>query len=293
MKLIKAIGLAAATAVGLTLAVNAAGTAKHAPEMPWSFQGIFGKYDKAAVQRGFQVYKEVCSACHALDYFRFRNLADVGFSVAQVKAIAAEFEVPGDLDEFGEPTMRTALPQDGYPRTIANDVAAVATFGALPPDLSLLVKARHGGADYIYALLNGYASEDADENNKYANPYFKGGVISMAPPIYDGSVDYKNVSEGEGADGRGVAVDGDAGGQGAIPHFPTSVNESRAQYAHDIVQFLAWVAEPTLEQRKSSGFAVILFLIIMTGLLYLSKKKVWKNVKDGAIVVSKDEYKGH
>ncbi len=256
LKLI-ALGLGL-TAAGLTFAQSAfaAGDAPAAPSRSWSFDGFFGTYDRAALQRGFQVYKEVCAACHSLHYVAYRNLGDrggPGFSEAEVKAIAASVEVAGDLDDAGEPTTRPGLPSDKFKSPFANDKAArAANNGALPPDLSLMAKARANGPNYLHALLTGYADPPAGfalgQGMSY-NTYFPGHQIAMAPPLSADVVTY--------SDGTKATVE---------------------QMAADVTHFLMWTAEPKLEDRKRIGFQVIIFLIVATGVFYAVKRKVWADL---------------
>lgn len=254
----------AAVAVGLTVCANAAGDAKPLKEVHWSFNGPFGGFDMAAAQRGFQVYKEVCASCHAMEYFRFRNLADLGYPEEQIKAIAAEYTVAGDPDDAGDPTERNALPKDPWPSPFANDNAARASNGgALPPDLSLIVKARHHGADYLYSLLTGYdevAPADVSLGaGQYYNPWFAGGAIGMPAPLSDDLVEYQ--------DGTPATVD---------------------QMARDVTMFLTFVAEPNLPTRHLMGVRVMVFLSILTILFYLSMKRIWKPVKAGRNLMEED-----
>jgi len=253
---------AAAVATGLSTAVAghaaAAGGEVELPHQSWSFSGVFGHFDDKQLQRGFQVYQQVCSACHAVDYLYYRDLLDLGYSEDHVKGIAAAATVPGDLDEFGEPTERPAIPADRFAKPFPNDVAAAASNGgAVPPDLSLLSKARAGGADHIYGVLVGYRDEvpadKADEISltatQYYNEYYPGHVISMAPPLFEGAVEYQ--------DGTPATVE---------------------QMAKDVSAFLTWAAEPTMEERKRTGIKVILFLIVMTAVFYAVKRKIWSDV---------------
>lgn len=241
------------------LAGGAAGAAEDArapKKVDWSFSGPFGRYDKAELQRGFQIYKEVCASCHSLRLVAFRNLADLGFSEAEVKAIAAGYEVEDGPNDDGEMYMRPARPSDRFPSPFANiQEARLANNGAAPPDLSLMAKARMGGADYIFSLLTGY--EEAPAHVQLAsgmnyNPYFAGGQIAMAPPLSDDIVTY--------ADGTPATVE---------------------QMAHDVTAFLMWAAEPKLEDRTSLGFRVMIFLVILSVLLYFVNRKVWAPVKRG------------
>lgn len=252
MKFVKNIAITLGLVVATATAAGAAGAAKHPLQVDWSFEGPFGKFDRASAQRGWQVYKQVCSSCHSLKYFRFRNLADIGYSEDMIKAFAAEYEVAGEPDEFGDATTRSALPQDVFPSPFANENAARASNGgALPPDLSLMTKARHDGANYIYSLMVGY-DDTPPTDGKYHNPYFKGGLISMAPPLSEGIIDYE--------DGTAATAD---------------------QMAKDVTHFLMYVAEPSLEARHQMGIRVIIFLSILVVLLYFSMKKIWKPVKEG------------
>jgi ubiquinol-cytochrome c reductase cytochrome c1 subunit len=233
--------------------VRAAGGGIELPEQNWSFGGVFGTFNRGELQRGFQVYKEVCAGCHSLDYISFRNLSDLGFNQLEVKAIAAEYEVEDGPDNDGEMFNRAALPADRIPAPFANDNAARASNGgALPPDLSLMVDARPGGANYLYALLTGYGDAPSDitvAEGMYFNAYFPGHQIAMPSPLSDDGVEY--------ADGTSASV---------------------AQQARDISAFLAWTTEPNMEQRKRIGVMAFLFLLVMTGLLYASMRKIWANV---------------
>lgn len=248
------LAVAAACVALLTAGPSMAAGDVEAPKSPgFSFQGPFGTYDRGELQRGFQVYQEVCSACHSLKYFAFRNLRSIGFDEAQAKAIAAQYEVMGGPDEEGEMFERPAVLSDFIPAPFANDNAArAANNGSLPPDLSLIVKARAGGEDYVYSLLTGYADPPADvelgEGMDY-NPYFSGGQIAMPPPLLEDGVEY--------ADGTKASVD---------------------QMARDVTTFLTWAAEPDMEARKRMGIKVMVFLVLMTVLLYMVKRKVWRDV---------------
>jgi len=261
MKLSRNIALAfvAVTAgISITGSALSAEAGKHPLQQQWSFNGPLGKYDQAALQRGWQVYQQVCAACHSLKYFRFRNLSDMGYDASMIKAFAKEYEVAGEPDDYGDETVRAALPQDAFPSPFANDNAARASNnGALPPDLSLIVKARHDGANYVYSLLTGYndapAGFEVSDGMTY-NAYFKGAQIAMASPLSADAIEYEDNS-------------------------PATVE----RMASDVVQFLNFVAEPKLEERKHMGVNVLLFLLAMTIVFYLSMKKIWKPVKEGKI----------
>ena len=254
-------GLAAAImVVGLSAAVsapaNAAGDAKHPAEMNWQFDGLFGTYDRNALRRGFQVYKEVCASCHSLNQIAFRNLSQEGgpeFSEAEVKAIAKEYLVEDGPDDYGDMFERDALPRDKFPSPYPNENAArAANGGAYPPDLSLITKARGGGADYIHALLSGY--EEAPEGVEiraglYYNPYMAGGKIAMPVPLLEELVEY--------SDGTEATVE---------------------QMSMDVTHFLNWTAEPELEERKRMGFMVLIYLTIIAGLMFFSMRKIWADL---------------
>jgi ubiquinol-cytochrome c reductase cytochrome c1 subunit len=231
----------------------------HISKQDWSFDGIFGLFDDAQLQRGLQVYREVCAGCHGLKYIAFRNLADLQYDEEQIKAIASEAIIVDGPDDEGEMFEREGRPSDYFPSPFANDKAAAASNnGAVPPDLSLMAKARVGGADYIHALLTGYEEPPADleilEGSNY-NPYFPGGQIAMAPPLFDDAVEY--------ADGTEASLD---------------------QMSRDVTAFLMWTAEPMLENRKEAGIWVLLFFLFVTGVTYASKQKIWADLHkdDGA-----------
>jgi ubiquinol-cytochrome c reductase cytochrome c1 subunit len=241
-------------------------------EQSWSFAGVFGKYDKAQLQRGLKVYKEVCSACHSMKRVAFRNLEDLGYTEAQIKAFAGEYEVQDGPNADGEMFTRKAVASDYFPSPFPNvEAAAAANGGAAPPDFSLLAKARgvergfpqflydmiplvggyqEGGPDYIHALITGYQEPPAGvqvAEGTHFNPHFAGGIaLKMAPPISDDQVTYD--------DGTPTKLD---------------------QYATDVAAFMMWAAEPKLEERKRTGFMVMLFLLALTGLVYLTKRAVY------------------
>ncbi len=231
-------------------------------DVTWSFDGPFGKYDRASLQRGYQVYKEVCSACHSLNRIAFRNLADKGgpgFTAAEVKALAAGTMVPAEpndegktYDDSGTRLTRAGLPSDYFPAPFENDKAArSANAGGLPPDLSVIVKARDGHSNYVYSILTGFIDPPAGftmGENLYYNPYFAGHQIAMPPPLKDAKVDY--------ADGT---------------------KATQEQMAHDVVTFLTWAAEPKMEERKELGFEVMIFLFFLTTLLFLAYRHLWRD----------------
>jgi len=251
------------------LALNAAASsqtstdARPPKKVDFSFEGPFGAYDRGALQRGFQVYKEVCSACHSLNRVAFHNLAEPGgpgFTDAQAKAIAAGYKIPAEpndkgelFDSGGNRLTRAGTVADHFPPPFPNEQAArTANNGALPPDLSLIIKARAGGPNYVYSILTGFREKPPGWfkvlPGKYYNPYFAGWNISMPPPLTDGSVTF--------ADGTSSKVE---------------------QEAHDVVTFLSWTSEPKMEERKRLGFGVMAFLIIFIGLLFLSYRRVWRD----------------
>jgi ubiquinol-cytochrome c reductase cytochrome c1 subunit len=248
--------LSTAGAAALVLAASAFGASAQIPEAPepihvaWPHDGPFGTFDRAAAQRGFQVYREVCSACHSLDYVAFRNLTALGFSEEQVAAVAAEYTVTDGPDDTGEMFERPARPADPIPPPYPNPEAArAANGGALQPELSLITKARAGGSDYVYSLMVGYQEPPADEPAReglYYNAHFPGHWIAMPPPLSDGLISY--------TDGTAASV---------------------PQMAQDVATFLTCAGEPTLEQRKQTGLKVMLFLIVFTGLSYATMRKVW------------------
>ena len=232
---------------------NAAGEAVDLLHKDWSHDGVFGAFDRAAAQRGLQVYREVCSVCHGLQFVAFRNFADLGFSEDEVKALAAEYEIEDGPDDEGEMFMRPGRPSDMYPSPYPNENAArAANGGAYPPDLSLMAKARANGTNYVYSLLQGYGEPPADfdlSDGMNYNAYFPGHQIAMAQPLYEESVEY--------ADGVPATLE---------------------QHASDVSVFLTWAAEPKLEERKGTGLKVMMFLLILTGLFYATKRKIWSDV---------------
>ena len=248
-----ATATAAVFAVSLAGSVHAAGEKPEPPDQNWSFNGIFGTFDRGELQRGFQVYKTVCAACHSLRLIDFRHLAGIGYKENQIKAIAETYEVTDGPNDEGEMFQRPGRPADQFPSPFPNEQAArAANGGAYPPDLSLIIKARAGGADYLHALLTGYSEPPAGfemQPGMNYNTYFSGHQIAMAAPLTDEAVEY--------ADGT----------------TPTM-----AQHARDVTAFLAWTAEPELEDRKRMGIKVILFLIVFTAMLYALKRAIWRDL---------------
>ena len=240
------------------------------PPVSWSFTGVFGHYDTAQLQRGYQVYKEVCSNCHSMKLVAFRNLEDLGYSAGQVKALAATYQVDDGPNDAGEMYKRPGRPSDYFPSPFANEQAGAAAYGKNPPDMSDLAKARGWergfpwfvfdfftqteeaeGPTYIHAVLNGYTKED---DPKY-NIYMPNHKIAMPKPLNDGQVSY--------TDGSPQTLD---------------------QYSKDVSAFLMWAAEPKLEQRKSMGLRVMIFLIVFATLLFFIKKRIWANVGGDVVV---------
>jgi ubiquinol-cytochrome c reductase cytochrome c1 subunit len=238
------------------------------PARDWSFAGPFGSFDRAALQRGFQVYREVCAGCHAMKQLYYRNLAALGYNQDEIKAFAATVEVTDGPNDEGEMFQRPGKPFDRFKSPFPNDNAArAANNGALPPDLSVITKARPHGIDYVYALMTSYREKPPeefwkDENGKalppekrkipdgsFYNAAFGGGLTAMLPPLAEDGIEYK--------DGTKATV---------------------AQMAEDVTTFLVWAAEPEMEERKSLGFKVMLFLIVLSGLLYGAKRKIWSDV---------------
>ncbi len=232
----------------------AAGNAEHPKQLDWSFNGIFGTVDRQSAQRGYQVYKEVCASCHAMKYISFRNLTGIGFSEAETKALAAEIQVKDGPDESGDMYDRPGMASDRFPAPFANEQAARASNGgAYPVDLSLIVKARHDGANYVHAILTGYQDAPAGfeiAEGQHYNAYFPGHKIGMPKPLSDGQVTY--------ADGTNATVD---------------------QMSRDVVNFLQYAAEPEMESRKRMGIKVLLFLTVMTGLFIVAKARTWSKIK--------------
>lgn len=287
--MIKTTSILGALAMAILMAVAPASAQSHAtPEITkeaWSFAGVFGTYDRNQLQRGFQVFREVCANCHSARLLAFRNLQEPGgpeFSEAQVKALAAEYEIADAEVESG---VRPGVAADRWPGTGQSDADLIGAFGIVPPDFSVIAKARNtsqpfpwwilnyftpyaeGGPDYIHALLTGYHDEvppgatDAEgkpfelPEGKYYNDFFPGHSIGMAPPLSDGVVTYAEAENGSAV--------------------PLTVE----QYSRDVAAFLMWVAEPHLVDRKETGLKVIIFLILFAGLMYAVKRRLWSGVE--------------
>lgn len=274
--------IAAATTLALAAGVAfAAGQAEHPHDEPFSFDSPFGTYDMASVQRGFAVYNQVCAACHSMNYLSYRHLGEEGGPFAlymvrdhatgeeaphigkpahggtfvpvtdnpYVRSIASAVQIPDTDPNDGSQIERPGRISDHFRRPFPNEAAARASNGgAYPPDLSVITSARHGGADYIYALLSGYTGETSPAGTQWVNPYFPGQLISMPPPLVEGAVTFED------------------GTEATVP-----------QMARDVTTFLQWAADPHMETRKKTGFVALIFLAILAGLLYLSYKAVWRN----------------
>jgi len=233
--------------------VLASGSGNDLPKHNWSFKGLTGTFDKSAVQRGFKVYREVCSGCHSMSLLYYRDLIDIGFSNEEVKAIAAEYTVIDGPNDEGEMFERPARPSDRFVPPFSNkQEARVSNNGSYPPDLSVITKARKRGPDYIFNLLLGYTEPPADfelGEGMYYNKWKEGHQIAMAQPLDEGYVDY------------------DDGTENTLP-----------QLAEDITTFLVWSAEPELEERKKLGIKVILFFIVLGSIVFIVKNRLWREI---------------
>ena len=244
----------------LLINVNYAKSAENSVELlkvDWSFKSFFGKFDRASLQRGYQVYNEVCASCHSAKYLSYRNLTEKGgpeFSEAEAKAIASNFEVMDGPDSTGEMFTRPARLSDKFVMPYTNEEEAKSVNGgAYPPDMSVLVKARKDGANYIYSLLLGYEDPPTDiklDDGVYYNKYMYGNKIKMSAPLSDNLIEYSDGTEA-----------------------------TTEQMSKDVVNFLMWAAEPHLEQRHKFGFRVILYLVILSVLVYFSMKKIWSRIE--------------
>ena len=237
----------------VSFSVHSEETNKNYVKTNWSFKGIFGVFDRASLQRGYQVYQEVCSGCHSAQHLSYRNLSEKGgpeFSVEEAKAIAAQFEVEDGPNSDGEMFTRLGRLSDKFVKPYPNvEASTAANGGAYPPDMSVLAKARKGGADYIYSLLLGYEEAPTGfelDEGVYYNKYMSGNRIKMLAPLSDGLVEYSDGTQ-----------------------------STTAQMAKDVTTFLVWAAEPHLESQHRMGFKVIIYLIILLTLVYMSKQKVW------------------
>jgi len=252
--MMKKTSIIAALAAALIAGTAHAATAPKPPAQEWGFHGPFGTFDRGALQRGFQVFKEVCNACHGLDMIAYRNLREIGFTPEQVEEIASEYEIEDINPDDGERFFREAIAADRFNNPFPNKFAAQAANGsAYPPDLSLITKARIGGPDYLYGLLVGYKDEAPEGfellDGLYYNDYFPGHQIAMAPPLFDEAVEY--------ADGTEPTVE---------------------QLSRDLVEFLHWAAQPELEERKRLGIKVLIFTIVLTAMMYALKRKIWADL---------------
>lgn len=254
-KSVKKSFLAAVSLITLSMGTQAfANSEVKLKKIDWQFDGVFGTVDKVSAQRGYQVYKEVCAACHSMNRIAFRNLTELGFSPAEVKSLAASYKVKDGPNDSGDMFERDGLPSDYFVAPFPNEQAAGAGFnGKAPPDLSLIIKARHDGANYVYSLLTGYGQTPPEHyapiEGTHYNPYFPGGNILMPAPLSDGQVGY--------ADGTKASVD---------------------QMSKDVVTFLQWAAEPEMESRKEMGIKVLIYLAIFTGFMYVAKRNLWKKL---------------
>ncbi|XP_071503067.1 cytochrome c1, heme protein, mitochondrial-like [Diadema antillarum] len=252
------LGTLAAGSAGLVTAlhmsVNAEEIDIHPPHLHWPHNGIFSTFDHASLRRGYQVYKEVCSACHSMQYLAFRNLVGVTHTEAEAKAIAEEYQIVDGPDEEGEMFERPGKLSDYFPNPYPNDEAArAANAGALPPDMSYVCLARHGNEDYIFALLTGYCDPPAGveiREGLYFNPYFPGQAIGMAPPIYNEIIEYED-----------------------------GTPASMGQIAKDVSTFLRWASEPEHDQRKRMGLKALLILSLLLGVSYYTKRHKWSVLK--------------
>ena len=252
-RIILTIFISIITTLSLADSQHSHGTNTSYLKTDWSFKGIFGTFDRASLQRGYQVYQEVCSGCHSVQHLSYRNLSEKGgpeFSVEEAKAIAAQFEVEDGPNSDGEMFMRPARLSDKFVKPYPNvEASTAANGGAYPPDMSVLAKARAGGADYIYSLLLGYEEPPADfelDDGVYYNKYMPGNKIKMSAPIMDGLVEYSD-----------------------------GTNATTEQMSKDVTAFLVWASEPHLEAQHRMGFKTIIYLIVLLTLVYMSKQKVW------------------
>ena len=292
----------ALASLAVTGAFAAGGKAKHNKEIDWHFNGVTGKYDPDALQRGFQVYRQVCASCHSLDLVSFRNLGQKGgpYYLEEcpkgvpasvdcknpnenpiVKAFASEYVFQDGPDDTGDMFDRPGLPSDNFPNPYPNEqVARLANNGALPPDMSLLIKARHDGANYIYSLLTGYKEAPVEVTvapGQYYNEYYPGDMSLLLKEEY--LDDHGHPAEGVKVPYGGVFAMKSPLSDGLIDYVDPETPETVSQYAKDVTEFLMWAAEPKLEQRKNLGFVTIIYLLILTGILYWSYREIWSRVE--------------
>lgn len=303
---------AAAVTLGVGLGAANAAEALKAPSKTWSFSGVFGTYDQAQLQRGYQVYKQVCSSCHGMDLIAFRNLADLGYNEDEIKAIAEEYEVTDGPDEDGEMFDRPARPSDYFPSPFSNAKAAAASNGgAAPPDLSLVAKARVGGPDYLYALLTSYEDDVSEEvlqkifetethkrevqyaadlaaydvrKAKYdekvkTDPSAKEPTMPEDPGPVESVEDLglpDTASFNAYFPGYGIAMAAPLSED--IVEYADGTPATLSNLSADVSAFMMWAAEPSMDERKQMGIKVILFLLVFTGILYAAKRKCWSDV---------------
>ena len=233
--------------------VAAGSSTEKMPRHEWSFNGITGTFDQSAIQRGYKVYREVCEGCHSMKLLYYRDLIDIGFSEAEVKAIASEYTVLDGPNDDGEMFERSARPSDRFVPSYSNEnEARISNNGAYPPDLSVITKAKKYGEDYLYNLLMGYVEPPADfevGDGMYYNKWMNGNQIAMPQPIYDGSVDYDD-----------------------------GTDNNAEQLTRDVVTFLKWSAEPELEIRKNLGIKVMLFFLVLGTIVYFVKNRMWRKI---------------
>jgi ubiquinol-cytochrome c reductase cytochrome c1 subunit len=250
--MLKRCAVAALALLG-AVALAHAQEASSPPAQEWSFNGVFGTYDRAALQRGFQVYKQICSACHAVEHLHFRDLAALGYDEDEIKGLAAGYEVTDGPNDKGEMYKRPGRPSDSIPGPFPNEqAAAAANGGRAPPDLSMIVKAREGGPDHVFAILTGFIKPPNGftvPEGTFYNEYFPGHLIKMPPPLSADAVSFADKT-------------------------PATV----PQMAHDVATFLTWAADPNLEARHRIGFKVLFFLIVAVGVFYAAKRKIWARI---------------
>jgi ubiquinol-cytochrome c reductase cytochrome c1 subunit len=282
-KSLLAIAIVSTACIGTSFNAYASGDGEHEMEhQKWSFNGLRGTYDRDSMQRGYQVYREVCASCHALEHLSFRHLGDKGAPFYDenypnpndnpvVKAFAKDWDI-ADIDaDSGDEISRPGIPADKFPLIYPNEPAARASNGGgLPPDLSIITKARTGGADYVYAILTGFHEAPHDvkmAEGMYYNVMFPGNQIGMAPPLADGLIEYAPVQH--------------VTGHGAEQHVETvaAPEATVEQMARDVTEFLTWAGDPKMEARKKLGFATFLYLMLFSLLLFFTYKEVWRGVK--------------